>query len=113
MPISSPGLAISTGAMAQVTTGRLIGNVIDEEGLGLPGVAVTVNSDSLLGGARTEITAVDGGYAFVGLPVVDDDHVLKGVVRRFHLEEALADRTAGEMRQRRGSYKKKDPYFSL
>jgi magnesium transporter len=36
---------------------------------------------------------------FVGLPVVDDEDVLKGVVRRLHLEEALADRTAGELRQ--------------
>jgi magnesium transporter len=34
--------------------------------------------------------------------VVDDDHVLAGVVRRFHVEEALANRTASDFRQTLG-----------
>jgi magnesium transporter len=43
-----------------------------------------------------------GRVPYVGLPVVDDDQVLVGVVRRAHVEEALTDRTAGELRQALG-----------
>ena len=62
-------LLIAAGAMAQVTTGRMIGTVTDDDGGTLPGASVTVNSDALLGGARTGITDGNGDYTFVGLPV--------------------------------------------
>jgi hypothetical protein len=55
------------GLQAQTTTGRLIGEVIDDGGLALPGVTVTVESEALLGGPRTEITDSDGEFAFIGL----------------------------------------------
>lgn len=60
---------IASGAMAQVTTGRIIGRVADQNDGSLPGVTVTVNSDKLLGGAKVAITDVDGEFSFIGLPV--------------------------------------------
>ena len=45
-------MLVATGALAQVTTGRVIGTVKDRNDVPLPGVTVTVNSDSMLGGRR-------------------------------------------------------------
>jgi hypothetical protein len=61
--------AIATGAMAQVTTGRLIGTVVDGDGVALPGATVRVNSDNLIGGERATVTDVNGEFRITGLPV--------------------------------------------
>ena len=50
------GAAISVYSVsidAQTTTGRLMGNMVDETGAPLPGVTVTIDSSVLIGGART------------------------------------------------------------
>ena len=60
---------VATGAMAQVTTGRLIGTVVDNEGVALPGVTVRVNSDTLLGGQRATVSDTKGEFSFISLPV--------------------------------------------
>lgn len=57
-------LLAATGAVAQVTTGKLIGRVTDDSGTGLPGATVTIRSPQLLGGPRVEETEADGGYEF-------------------------------------------------
>jgi Carboxypeptidase regulatory-like domain/TonB-dependent Receptor Plug Domain len=55
-------------AVAQTTTGRILGTVTDEQGAPLPGVTVTVSSDALLGGTRTAETGDTGAYRFAALP---------------------------------------------
>ena len=57
-----PGFAFS-----QITAGRLDGAASDEQGLVLPGVTVTLESDALLG-SRVAVTDVDGSFRFQGLP---------------------------------------------
>ncbi len=57
-----PGFAFS-----QITAGRLDGVASDEQGLVLPGVTVTLESDALLG-SRVAVTDVDGSFRFQGLP---------------------------------------------
>jgi hypothetical protein len=54
-------------ARAQGTTGSFIGTVKDTQGGVLAGVAVTLSSASLIGGARVTHTGPDGRFAFVEL----------------------------------------------
>jgi outer membrane receptor protein involved in Fe transport len=56
-------LALATSAFAQTETGRITGKVIDPQGIGVPGVAVTATSVST-GAARTTVTDETGSYAF-------------------------------------------------
>jgi outer membrane receptor protein involved in Fe transport len=56
-----------TGLQAQTTTGRLVGNVVDDTGAALPGVTVTISSTALIGGARIKITDIAGEFAFIGI----------------------------------------------
>ncbi len=61
-------LTLSTTAWAQGTqTGTLSGTVIDQGGLVLPGVTVTVTSPALQG-ARSTVTDGNGVYTLRGLP---------------------------------------------
>ena len=60
-------LLVVTGLQAQTTTGRLIGTIIDDNGVALPGVTVTVSSPALIGGAQVKITDGAGEFAFIGL----------------------------------------------
>jgi hypothetical protein len=60
-------LLVVTGLEAQTTTGRLIGKVIDDTGVALPGVTVTISSPHLIGGAQVKITDGAGEFAFIGL----------------------------------------------
>ncbi len=60
---------VATAATAQVTTGRLIGTITDQNAAPLPGVTVTVNAETLLGGQRSTITDSAGEFAILGLPV--------------------------------------------
>ena len=47
-----------------VTTGRMAGTVLDNDGLALPGVTVQISSPQLIGGPQIAITGTDGGFAF-------------------------------------------------
>ena len=60
-------LMMVTSAFAQSTTGRLVGNVVDDTGAALPGVTVTIASPVLIGGAQTKITDGAGEFSFVGI----------------------------------------------
>ena len=56
-------------ALAQIgQTATLTGTVTDATGAVLPGVTVTVASDSLIGGVRSATTDADGSYRFPALP---------------------------------------------
>jgi len=67
--VLSVAILIATAAMAQVTTGRLIGTITDQNAVPLPGVTVTVNSESLLGGQRSAVSDAAGEFSILGLPV--------------------------------------------
>jgi hypothetical protein len=58
-------------AHAQVQTGSIVGLVTDSSNSVLPGVAVSVSSDRLLGGTRTMATDSSGTYRFDRLPPGD------------------------------------------
>ena len=58
-------LAVAAPASAQTTTGRLMGNVVDDAGAPLPGVGVTIASPALIGGARTRLTDDSGEFGFL------------------------------------------------
>jgi hypothetical protein len=57
-----PGVAI-----ASVTTGTIKGNTIDEGGLPIPGVLVSITSDNMMG-VRQANTDADGRFLFIELP---------------------------------------------
>src|SRR6266545_7481151 len=54
-------------ALAQGTTGRVIGTVKDAQGSVLSGVAVSISSPSLMGGPRETQTGSDGSFSFAHL----------------------------------------------
>jgi hypothetical protein len=59
---------MSLPAAAQTTTGRIRGTVTDESGGPIPSVTVTVEGESLIGGARVAATGDTGDYRFTALP---------------------------------------------
>lgn len=62
-------LALAGPAWAQsATTGTIKGSVIDEGGLSIPGVLVTLQSPQLIGGVQQRTTDDDGTFLFVQLP---------------------------------------------
>jgi len=62
-------LAVFCGlSFAQRITGKIIGEITDDEGAPLPGVIVEISSPSLMGGVHSQITSEDGGYRFINLP---------------------------------------------
>lgn len=62
-------LAVFCGlSFAQRITGKIIGEITDEEGTPLPGVTVEISSPSLMGGVHSQIASEDGGYRFSNLP---------------------------------------------
>jgi hypothetical protein len=61
-------LCVTSGvAIAQTTTGRIMGTIIDDGGLALPGAAVSISSDVLIGGTQTKIADTVGGFVFISL----------------------------------------------
>ena len=58
-------LGLASGAMAQVSTGNIYGNVSDASGSTLPGATVTLTGDVI--GARTITTSANGDFRFVNL----------------------------------------------
>ncbi len=61
-------LLFSLSASAQTRTGRILGQVIDVEGLPIPGVTITASSDALMGGSRTAVTGDTGAFRFAAMP---------------------------------------------
>ncbi len=62
-------LALFSGfSFAQRITGKIIGEVTDEEKASLPGVTVEISSPSLMGGVHSQVTSEDGNYRFINLP---------------------------------------------
>jgi outer membrane receptor protein involved in Fe transport len=62
-------LIVPSASIAQIgQTATLTGTVTDASGAVLPGVTVTVTSDSLIGGSRTAVTDENGVYRFPALP---------------------------------------------
>ncbi len=59
-------LSLSSPLAAQIGSGTLTGNISDQAGAAVPGVAVTVTATST-GLSRTSVTAPDGRYTFQGL----------------------------------------------
>jgi hypothetical protein len=60
----TPGPAFALGEQY----GRISGRVLDDQGLGIPDVSVTLTSFALLGGPRRLTTAKDGAFTFNNLP---------------------------------------------
>ncbi len=61
-------LTLVTGsAMAQATRGEIRGKAVEESGVGLPGVTVSLSSPALQG-AQATVTGADGAYSFLALP---------------------------------------------
>jgi outer membrane receptor for ferrienterochelin and colicin len=60
-------LLTAGAALAQSTTGTISGRVVDQQGLAMPGVSVTVESDSLQG-VRMIVTSGNGDYLLPLLP---------------------------------------------
>ena len=60
-------LVVAAGApvWAQTTTGRLMGTTVDQRGAVLPGVAVTISSPALIGGAQVKLTDDRGEFSFL------------------------------------------------
>jgi hypothetical protein len=60
-------LVLPTMAHASVTKGEVKGTVLDEGGLSVPGVLITVSSDNLMGVRQIE-TGAEGRFRFIELP---------------------------------------------
>ncbi len=62
-------LSMAVGpSFGQILTGKIIGQVSDDEGSFLPGVTVEVSSPELIGGIYSDSTSDKGTYRFVNLP---------------------------------------------
>ena len=59
--------SLASSAVAQITQGRLSGQVSDTQGAVLPGVTVTVTSPALIG-VQTTVSQADGRFMFPALP---------------------------------------------
>ncbi len=57
---------ITATAMAQATRGEIQGKAVDDAGVGMPGVTVTLSSAALQG-AQSTVTGADGTYLFPGV----------------------------------------------
>jgi catechol 2,3-dioxygenase-like lactoylglutathione lyase family enzyme len=78
-------LLISAVADAQVQTGSIVGAASDGSGAMLPGVAVTLTGERLIGGAQTTATDANGTYRFDRLP--PGDYVVKFELTGFRTVE--------------------------
>ena len=68
MAIALVAVLAAASGFAQGTTGTLAGSVTDEQGLALPGVAVTATNLGT-GFSRSATTDSEGNYTLPGLPV--------------------------------------------
>src|SRR5262245_7776518 len=61
-------LLVTLPASAQQSTGTITGRVVDTSNAALPGVAVSIVSEQMIGGARDAVTNEQGVYRFTLLP---------------------------------------------
>ncbi|MFZ5478447.1 MAG: TonB-dependent receptor [Myxococcota bacterium] len=61
-------LALAGEAYASATAGTIKGVAVDDGGLAIPGVLVTLTSPSLIGGSQQRTTDAEGNFLFVELP---------------------------------------------
>jgi hypothetical protein len=61
-------LTLASSAYAQQSTGTITGRAVDASSGALPGVAVSISSSQMIGGARTAVTDDQGVYRFTLLP---------------------------------------------
>ena len=61
-------IAYASAAVAQSTTGTITGRAVDSSGGILPGVAVSITSPQMIGGAREAVTDSLGTYRFTVVP---------------------------------------------
>src|SRR4030095_15580099 len=66
--VTSLFLAGAAPAVAQSTTGTITGRAVDSSGAVLPGVAVSISSPQMIGGARDAVTDALGTYRFTLVP---------------------------------------------
>jgi len=76
-------LLLSTSLVAQVRTGNIYGNVVDEDGNALPGVTCTLSGS--LTAPMTSISSAAGVFRFISLPA-SDDYVVKAELEGFKTE---------------------------
>jgi Carboxypeptidase regulatory-like domain len=60
--------ALATPASAQQSTGTITGRALDASNAAMPGVAVSIASQQMIGGARDAVTDEQGVYRFTLLP---------------------------------------------
>jgi hypothetical protein len=82
----------AVAASAQVQTGSIVGAVQDSSGGILPGVAVTLGGERLIGGAQTVTTDASGTYRFDRLP--PGDYVVKFELQGFKTVERTGIRVS-------------------
>ena len=78
------GLAIALlcgFAAFAANTGRLEGQVLDNDGVALPGVTVQISSTNLIGGPQSAVSGVEGEFAFNLLP--PGDYTVEAVLPGF------------------------------
>ena len=87
------GLALAAGAaIAQETTGAIIGTITSQDGATMPGVTVTI-SDEATGYERTVVTDAAGEYRFVALPPAR--YVLQAALPGFQTYQRAVDVALG------------------
>ena len=67
-PVAALALALAQPAHAQQSTGTITGRAMDSSNAALPGVAVSIGSPQMIGGARQAVTDEQGLYRFTLLP---------------------------------------------
>ncbi|MFH1463694.1 MAG: carboxypeptidase regulatory-like domain-containing protein [Pseudomonadota bacterium] len=61
-------IVLPSAALAGITTGAIKGTTVDEGGLPIPGVLLTVKSEALIGGAQQRYSDDSGRFTFFELP---------------------------------------------
>lgn len=85
-------VATAVAANAQVQTGSIVGAVQDSSGGVLPGVAVTLGGERLIGGTQTVASDANGAYRFDRLP--PGDYIVKFELQGFKTVERTGIRVS-------------------
>ena len=72
---------LCVSAAFAANTGRLAGQVLDNDGVALPGVTVQISSAQLIGGPQSAVSGVEGEFAFNLLP--PGDYTVEAVLPGF------------------------------